>query len=145
MYPPHLLIAFAIGFTIIVSIVIFSIVKSLKRAHQQRPVEWLKQHGKHVIATVTQVTSEGEWQYGSRRNRWNAWEGRYELERVWQTAHFVIAEWQDSQTGQVYTFRVKVDSPAGMRKCIQGNPLPVIFNPRYPEQCYIELQSGASK
>ena len=145
MYAPHLLIAFAIGLTIMLSIVIFSIVKSLKRAHQQHTIEWLKQHGKHVIATVTQVTSEGEWQYGSRRNRWNAWEGRYELERVWQTAHFVIAEWQDLQTRQVYTFRVRIDSPAGMRKYIQGYPLPVIFNPRYPEQCYIELQSAASK
>lgn len=139
MYPPQLLIAFAIGLTIMLSIVIFSIVKSLKRAHQRHTIKWIKQHGKHVIATVTQVTSEGEWQYGSRRSRWNAWEGRYELERVWQTAYYVIAEWQDPQTRQVYTFKVRIDSPAGTRKYIQGYPLPVIFNPRYLEQCYMEL------
>ena len=145
MYAPHLLILFAIGLTFMLSIVIFSIVKSLKRAHQRGTIEWLKQHGKHVIATVTQVTSEGEWQYGSRRNRWNAWEGRYELERVWQTAYYVIAQWRDPQTSQVYMFRVRIDSPAGARKYIQGYPLPVIFNPSYPEQCYIELQSAASK
>ena len=145
MYAPHLLIAFAIGLTIMLSIVIFSIVKSVKRAHQQRTLEWLKQHGKHVIATVKQVTSEGEWQYGSRYNRWNAWEGRYELERAWQPAHYVIAEWQDPETRRVYTFKVRIDSPAGARKYIQGYPLPVIFDPRYPEQCFIELQSTASK
>ena len=144
MDAPHLLIAFVIGLPIVLCIVICSIVIILKRKHQRHTIKWLKQHGKHVIATVKQVTSEGEWHYGSRYNRWNAWEGRYELERMWQTAHYVIAEWQDPQTRQGYTFKVKIDSPAGARKYIQGYPLPVIFDPSYPEQCFIELQSTAS-
>lgn len=144
MYSLLLPIAFVISLTIMLSLVIFSIVK-LKRAHQPQTMEWLKQHGKRVIATVLQVTAEGEWQYGSRYSRWNTWEGRYELERVWQTAYYVMAQWQDPQTKQLYTFRARIDPSAGSEKYLQGHPLPVTFNPRHPEQCYIELQSAASK
>jgi hypothetical protein len=145
MYPLLLPIAFAISLIIMLSIVIFSTVKSIKRAHRPYSMEWLKQHGKRVIATVLQVTAEGEWKYGGRYSRWNAWEGRFEQERVWQTANYVIAQWQDPQTKQVYTFRVRIDSSAVTEKYIQGHSLPVIFNPTHPEQCYIELQSAASK
>ena len=136
-------VAFTIGLTILLSVVILSIVKRLKRTNQQHSIEWLKLHGKRVVATVIQVASEGEWQYGSKRNRWNAWEGRYELERSWQTAHFVIAQWHDPQTSKTYTFRARIDAPADTRKYAQGYPLPVFFNPGHPEQCYVELQSAA--
>lgn len=145
MYAPHLLIAFAIGLTIMLCILICGIVISLKRKHQRHSIEWLKQHGKHVIATVKQVISEGEWHYGSRYNRWNAWEGRFERERVWKTAYYVVADWQDPRARQVYTFKVRIDSSVDARKYVQGHPLPVIFNPRYPEQCFIELQSTARR
>ena len=145
MYPLLLPIAFAISLIIMLSIVIFSTLKSIKRAPRPHSMQWLKQHGKRVMATVLQVTAEGEWKYGGRFSRWNAWEGRYELERVWQTVNYVIAQWQDPQTKQVYTFRARIDSSTGIEKYIQGHPLPVIFNPTHPEQCYIELQSAASK
>ncbi len=77
MYPLLLPIAFAISLIIMLSIVIFSILKSIKRAPRPPSMQWLKQHGKRVMATVLQVTAEGEWKYGGRFSRWNAWEGRY--------------------------------------------------------------------
>ena len=120
-------------------IIIVNIVKYIKNTRRSDSMAWLKQHGKHVTATVKQVTMEQGWKYGNQFNRWNEWEGRYERERVWQTSYYVSAEWNDPETKQSYTFKVAIGSSPQAEKYIPGRLIHVIFNPKHPEQCYGEL------
>ena len=121
---------------ILIPIVIHRIVKNSKS--KQDP-DWLKQHGKLVIAQVTDVKPEQGWRYEDRL-QWNAWEGRHEQARTWRTLYTITAVWTEPQTKVKYPFCLRVWADELVSMPNPNSSVPVLIDPRNPACYYVDLK-----
>ena len=91
-------------------------------------IRWLKKNGAWVIATVTGIQKQmrGEKSYVS--------------ERMWEMVpyYYITAQWKDSRTKCIYTFRTRVRGPLP-RIYVPGHSVYVLIDPRNPKRYFVEL------
>lgn len=100
----------------------------------------LEQHGKRVLALVTDVQVEQDWKYEGRYQL-NPWNGAHEQVRTCQPCATITTLWTDPQANRNYTFTFKVRSEGEAQPFLNGRQVPVIFDPQHPEQYAIDAQS----
>ena len=128
--------------TLAVSLIIIPInVRNIRRNRRStKGTNWLEEHGKRIIALVTEVKTAQDWKY-ENGYQWNAWEGGYQHPRKWQTFYDATARWTDPQTKLNYIFHAKVWSDELASKPATSNTVSVLFDPRHPERYYVDVQS----
>lgn len=123
---PGTLIGGAVGATIGLIVM----VSMMKRASD---VNWLKKHGRRIIATVTDIQKKSE----SRSVPYSTGKGtQYRTE--WQTYYIVIARWENPQTRQTHTFRSERRA-SYPRKYAPGSGIPVLIDPQNPARYLVEV------
>jgi hypothetical protein len=138
MYPTMLIIGVALAVSLLTIPIIVHNFRGSSR--NTEGTKWLEQHGKRVIALVTEIKTAQDWKY-ENGSQWNAWEGGYQQARKWQTIYGVTARWTDGQTKLNYFFDAKVWSDEIARKPAAGNTVSILFDPRHPERYHVDLQS----
>ena len=102
-----------IGIALIATLIIFSMHmhnQSNGRRAKHDP-QWLKQHGKGVLASVTNVQVEQDWK-DEGRDQLNPWNGADEQARSCQPCATITTLWTDPQANRDYTFKVRSASKA---------------------------------
>jgi hypothetical protein len=132
-----------IGIVLIAMLIILSM-----RIHSQgdgrrtkHDPQWLEQHGKRVLASVTNVQVEQDWKYEGRYQL-NPWNGAYEQARTRQPCATITTLWTDHQANRNYTFTFKIRSESEAQPFLKGRQVPVIFDPQHPEQYTVDEQSA---
>ena len=126
--------------TVLLLITIPIVVRHLtKRSDNTLDLLWLKQHGKQVIALVTDIKSQQGWKY-ENGSQWNSWEGRYQQARAWRTFYDITALWIEPQTKQSYTFSFKLWADEVVSTPDTNSIVPVVFDPEHPEHYYVDLK-----
>jgi hypothetical protein len=99
------LLASGIG-VLMISLVLYQVYK----------INWLKHHGKQIVAMVTTIRREtGKTGWGFSRDN-----------------YYVTAQWTNPRTGRTYTFWTWVmNSRPSFTK---GSLIPVLIDPRHPER-----------
>ncbi len=127
-----------------VVVIIFSIISAINRAQE---INWLKQHGVRVLATVTGIESKREaaqvqrqvpkQHYNSTHNRWET-VYEIELETEWKTYHYILAQYEHPQTHEVYQFRSNrlLHRPT---QHSEGSTIPVFYDPANPGRYYMDV------
>ena len=132
---------------LVVGILILSVIvnwmveyrSSKQERKQQQGRKWLHQHGKHIVAYVTDIKARQAWKYEDRP-QWNEWKGHYEQARTWQTIYSITAIWIEPQTQKNYAFSFDVWANDLTSKPVITSPVPVVFNPQKPEHYYADLK-----
>src|SRR5437868_14210822 len=115
--------------TVLLLITIPIVVRHLtKRSDNTLDLLRLKQHGKQVIALVTDIKSQQGWKY-ENGSQWNSWEGRYQQARAWRTYYDITALWIEPQTKQSYTFSFKLWADEVVSTPNTNSIVPVVFDP----------------
>jgi len=140
MYLTMLIIGIALAASLITIPILVYIIRGTSR--NTEGTNRLEEHGKRVIALVTEVKTAQDWKY-EKGYQWNAWEGGYQHPRKWQTFYGVTARWTNGQTKLNYFFDVKVWSDEVARKPVAGNTASVLFDPKHPERYHVDVQSFA--
>ena len=136
---PIVLIGIALGVTLI--------ILCMRMRHQsdgrrtKDDPQWLEQHGKRVLASVTNAQVKQDWEYEGRYQL-NPWNGADEQVRTWQPCASITTLWTDPQTNRNYTFTFKVRSESEAQPFLKGRQVPVIFDPQHPERYTVDAQSA---
>jgi len=89
--------------------------------YQIQKIEWLKRHGRRIVAAVTSIRHEtGKSPAGFSRDN-----------------YYVTAKWTNPQTGRTYTFWTWI-----MNHCpdyTQGSLVPVLIDPNNPNRFTMDL------
>ena len=89
--------------------------------YQIQKIEWLKRHGRRIVAAVTSIRHEtGKSPAGFSRDN-----------------YYVTAKWTNPQTGRTYTFWTWI-----MNHCpdfTQGSLVPVLIDPNNPSRYTMDL------
>jgi hypothetical protein len=137
------IIIVALFFGLLILCMIVNWLIERKRSKQERKKrqdkKWLQQHGKHIVAYVTDVKARQDWRYEDG-SQWNEWEGQYEQARTWQTFYSITAEWKEPQTQQNYSFSFNIWADELTSKPMVTSPVPVVCNPKKPEHYYADLK-----
>jgi Protein of unknown function (DUF3592) len=131
-------------FALVVLMIIAAIVSAIKR---KKEINWLKEHGKHVQATVSEITSERVAVQVPRQvpsTHYNpvtkSTQTTYhtEYQTQWQTRYFIIARYKESPTKQEYVFKSSglVSIPTHY---MQGSKVLVHYDPANPTRYYMEV------
>jgi hypothetical protein len=127
--------------------IIAAVVAAVKRNNE---INWLKEHGKHVQATVSEITSEQvpiqvprqvpTTQYNPvSRSTQTTYHTEYQTQ--YQTRHFIIARYEESPTKQEYVFKsdVLVSKP---KQYMRGSKVLVYYDQANPTRYYMEWRKG---
>ena len=113
-------------------------VSLIRRALQ---INWLKQHGVRVGATVTEIKQQSQMQQvpyttSEFRGGRSVMVTKYRTE--WRTVYYVTAQWMNPTTSQVYTFKSSalLSFP---RKYPEGSIINVLIDPNDAGKYYMEF------
>jgi hypothetical protein len=134
-----------IGIAIVATLIILSV-----RIHNQsdgrrtkHDLQWLAQHGKRVLASVTNVQVEQEWK-AEGHDQLNLWNGAYEQIRTFQPCATITTLWTDPQANRNYIFTFKVRSESEAQPFLKGRQVPVLFDPQHPERYIVDAQGESA-
>ena len=135
---------FGLFVAIFVLAIIVAIVAAIKR---KKEIHWLKENGKHVQATVSEITSQQvniqvprrvpKTQYNpATKSVQTTYHTEYRTD--WQTRYFIIARYEESPTKQEYVFKSHglVSKP---KHYVQGSKVLVHYDPANPTRYYMDL------
>ena len=90
-------------------------------AYQIQKIEWLKHHGRRIVATITSIRHEtGKTQAGFSRDN-----------------YYVTAKWTNPRTGKAYTFWTWImNSHPDYAK---GDLVPILIDPNNPKRFTMNL------
>lgn len=83
---------------------------------QRKKQDWVNEYGRHILAQLTRHPGENALVIGGRARGRGA-------------SHRVYLNWQDLQTGQLYSFRVSTHFSSGLRNLPEGTLYPVQLDP----------------
>lgn len=116
---------FPVFFMIVLIVMGAALVQTFLR---QGEIADLRQHGRRVIATVTDVVHERR-QTGTGINHMPVYSD------YWR----VVAEWTDTQTSIAHTFRSEDLAYAPSHQYYPGSPITVLIDPGDPGRYYVEI------
>ena len=130
--------------SLFVLVIIVAIIATVRRAQE---IDWLKQHGVRVQASVTDIQSQEEsyqvphtgpqQQYDSANKKWETvMQTTYETQ--WRTVYYVVAQYLDPKTNQLYTFKSDrlMNNPS---QYTPGSPISVLYDQNDPSRYYMEV------
>jgi DNA modification methylase len=133
--------------TLFVDILILAVIvnwvveyRSGKQERKKRKErKWLQQHGKRIVAYVTNAIAQQGWKYEDKFH-WNRLQGRNEQVRTWQTFYSITATWMEPQTKLNYTFGFDVWADDLTSKPAIKSAVLVVFDPWKPDHYYADLK-----
>lgn len=138
MEPPVIFTGFFIVFIVLLlcalAFIAWIFVALIKSAHgRAREIDWFKRYGTRVLATVIEVKEQEESETVSKIG------GKLgETETEWHTYYYIIAQYLDPYTKQIYTFQSDrlLNRPEFYKP---GSTVLVVFNPQDPSRYFMDL------
>ena len=129
---------------VVLLLIVAGIVAAIRR---HKKIKWVKEHGKHVQATVSEITSEKvafqvpqqvqRMQYNSVHRKMEMMP-RTEYQTRYRTQYRIIARYGESATKQEYVFKSEplLNEP---KQYMRGTKVWVYYDPANPKLYFMEL------